>query len=359
MKSRDIIQKEALEAILPAYRAGVAVTMGGGKTLIGLKHMHACYNEFVKFLVAAPKKSIFKEWKDQAKQYNLEYLLPHIKFTTYRSLTGQSLDYDVLYLDECHSLLETHESWLSKYSDKIIGLTGTKPKFSTSEKGKLVNKYCPIVYEYTTDEAVEDEILNDYRIIVHSLNLNTAKTLRVEKGGKVWFTSEFESYRYWSNRIESAVSLKEQGIMRIMRMKEMMTFPSKTTLARNLLNSSTEKTILFANTQEQADSFGVPSYHSKNPLSESNLEKFKSGEILKLSTVLQLIEGINVPNLRQGIILHAYGNERKLAQRIGRLLRLNPKDVATVHILCYADTIDETWIKNALSAFDDKKITWL
>ena len=45
---------------------------------------------------------------------------------------------------------------------KIIGLTGTPPKFSNSEKGIMVNRYCPIVYKYITDSAVEDKILNDY-----------------------------------------------------------------------------------------------------------------------------------------------------------------------------------------------------
>ena len=49
----------------------------------------------------------------------------------------------------------------------------------------------------------------------------------------------------------------------------------------------------------------------------------------------QLSEGINIPNLRVGIIWHAFGNERKAAQRIGRLLRLNPDETATVHLLMY------------------------
>ena len=85
---------------------------------------------------------------------------------------------------------------------------------------------------------------------------------------------------------------------------------------------------------------------------------FKEGKIDKLSTVLQLNEGVNIPNLKQGIIMHAYGNERKAAQRIGRLLRLNPDDKAIVHILCYMDTIDEKWVKEALENFDQSKIVW-
>jgi superfamily II DNA or RNA helicase len=81
-------------------------------------------------------------------------------------------------------------------------------------------------------------------------------------------------------------------------------------------------------------------------------------EITKLSTVMQLNEGVNIPNLKQGIIMHAYGNERKAAQRIGRLLRLNPDDKAIVHILCYMDTVDEKWVKEALEGFDQTKIIW-
>ena len=75
-----------------------------------------------------------------------------------------------------------------------------------------------------------------------------------------------------------------------------------------------------------------------------------------LSSVLQLSEGITIPNLEFGIIMHAYGNERKTAQRIGRLLRLNPDKVATCHILCYENTVDERWVKNALKSFDQTKI---
>jgi superfamily II DNA or RNA helicase len=80
--------------------------------------------------------------------------------------------------------------------------------------------------------------------------------------------------------------------------------------------------------------------------------------IKKLSTVLQLSEGVNIPDLKQGIIMHAYGNERKASQRIGRLLRLNPDDKSIIHILCYMNTADEKWVKDALEGFDQSKITW-
>ena len=54
--------------------------------------------------------------------------------------------------------------------------------------------------------------------------------------------------------------------------------------------------------------------------------------------------------------MHAYGNERKSAQRIGRLLRLNPTETATCHILCYKNTQDVKWVNSALSTFDQTKV---
>ena len=138
----------------------------------------------------------------------------------------------------------------------------------------------------------------------------------------------------------------------------MMEYPSKERYAKLLFDDISSKCILFANTQAQADRLCNHSYHSNNPDSETNLENFKTGNITKLSTVLQLNEGINIPNLKQGIIMHAYGNERKASQRIGRLLRLNPDDKAIIHILMYGNTVDEGWVQDALRDLDSEKIVY-
>jgi len=356
MVSREDIQSDALKAINDCDRCGIAVSMGVGKTLIGLQHIFQNYHDTLDVLVVAPKRSILKSWLDEAKKFNLEHLLPHIKFTTYLSLNKQSLNFDIVYLDECHNLLFTHEPWLSNFKGKIVGLTGTPPKVASSEKGQMVSKYCPIVYKYITDDAVNDGILNDYEIIVHKFKLDNRKNF-MQKTKKGQFpTSELASYNYWTERLLNANGGKEVQILRVMRMKALMGFPSKERYAKRLFDTITDKVILFANTQNQADKLCEHSYHSGNKLSEVNLDKFKSGEIDKLSCVLQLNEGVNIPNLKQGIIMHAYGNERKSAQRLGRLLRLNPHEKACVHILCYEDTVDETWVNQALEQYDQTKI---
>jgi superfamily II DNA or RNA helicase len=242
------------------------------------------------------------------------------------------------------------------YKGGILGLTGTPPKHRNSEKGMMVAQFCPVVYTFKADDAIENGIINDYQIVVHELELNKCKGYQAVMKNKSFVTSEYDNYVYWSRRID--VGSGNMHMLRVMRMKALMEYPTKEKYTKVLMQNIITKCIVFANTQEQADKLCKYSYHSGNKNSEDNLLLFKEGKIRELSCVLQLNEGINIPDLRQGIIMHAYGNERKAAQRIGRLLRLNPNEKAIVHILCYMDTVDEKWVRDALEGFDQSKIMW-
>jgi superfamily II DNA or RNA helicase len=355
--NREEIQAEALKATEGKHKCSIVLGTGVGKTLVGLKHIEQNTTRLMKVLIIAPKKSIFQSWKDDAIKFKKVELLNRMVFTTYLSLNKHNPgDYDAIYLDEAHSLLDSHRGFLQFFKGKILGLTGTPPKYRDSEKGKLVQEFCPVVYTFKADDAIENGILNDYQIIVHELELGTAKNYSVDMKTKSFNTSEQLNYNYWSNRID--IGSGPAHILRVMRMKAMMEYPSKEKYTKILMNSINNKCIVFANTQDQADKLCNYSYHSNNPKSEENLEMFKTGTIDKLSTVMQLNEGVNIANLKQGIIMHAYGNERKASQRIGRLLRLNPDDKAIVHILCYMGTVDEKWCKEALEGFDQSKILW-
>ena len=361
MNKREEIQEQALNIALFQRRCGLAISMGVGKTLIGLKYIDGKRYKYTRVLVVAPKLSIFQSWKDDAKKFNID--IGHVSFTTYLSLNKHNpLEYDLLVLDECHSLLYSHQAFLDAYarggSGMILGLTGTPPRYSNSEKGVMVSKYCPIKYSYITDDAVEDSILNDYRIIVHRMSLSTENNIHVQLKNQNFYTSELKNYQYWSGRVMDAETKKQTQIASVMRMKAMMEYKTKEEYAKKLVNDIEKKCIVFCNTQLQAERICEHSYHSNNPYSEGNLDLFSNDHITKLSCVMQLNEGINIPNLEAGIILHSYGNERKASQRIGRLLRLNPDQIATVHILCYKDTVDDRWVTEALKDLDQTKIKY-
>ena len=359
-KTRDEVRIEALGALRIYKRAGAGISMGVGKTRLGLEHLQLVINKIpmATALVVAPTKVIIQSWKDEAEKWGMEHLLDRITFSTYRSISKQDLGIDVIYLDECHSLKLSHDAWLRQFDGWIIGLTGTPPdpKYK-SEKLHMVNTYCPIKYEYLIDEAIADNILNDYNITVHILPLSKDKTHLVKAGDKSWYTSEYENYNYWTQRVGQSFGASRMK-MSVMRMKAMQVYKTKDVYGKKLLDQAKEKCILFANEQKQADALCKHSYHSNNKDSETNMEKFEQGKITKLSCVLQLSEGANVVGLKKIILLHAYGNNKKSAQRIGRGLRLNPDDMCEIDILCFKDSVDEKWVTGALENFDQNKITW-
>ena len=356
--SRDKVQTDALDIAINNNRATLGISMGVGKTRIAINHFMKLYDPFTRVLVVVPKWSVKDSWENELKKIEQLELLQHIEFTTYLSLNKLNPNnYDIVYLDECHSLLETHETFLSEFKGRILGLTGTPPK--SGEKLKMVNKYCPVKYTFSVDDAADNDILNDYQIIVHELELSKLKTVKkTTRDGRTWWTSEKSDYDYFTGALGDAQTPKQKQYLSIMRMKAMMDYPTKENYAKGLIKNIGSKCIVFANTQAQADRMCKHSYHSKNTSSENNLQLFSDGRIDKLSCVLQLSEGVTIPNLRQGIIMHAYGNERKSAQRIGRLLRLNPSETATCHILCYKNSQDVKWVNSALASFDASKVKY-
>ena len=91
--NKNKVQEQALTELNKHNRGTIALSMGVGKTLLGLKHMVDNYTDVFKALVVAPKLSIFDSWKDDAEKFNLSYLLEHVDFTTYLSINKQNLDY--------------------------------------------------------------------------------------------------------------------------------------------------------------------------------------------------------------------------------------------------------------------------
>lgn len=343
------------------------MSVGSGKTLVGYKYINRFYSKRPRVLVAVPNLPIINEaWIPEYKKWKCEHLFKLIKFTTYLSLHKESYNYDLLILDEVHSLLYTHDKWLSGWKGRILGLTGTTPPNPSSEKGKMMAKYCPVVYTYKIDEGVKDGILNDYKVVVHYIELSTVDDIEVrykdkETGQeKSFFTSEAKSYKYSTKRIgKCGADAKKRKEASIFRMRALMDFKSKEKYAKKLFDSERDKCILFANTKEQAARLGSYTYFSGNEHSERNIRHFQEGKIMKLVAIHQLSQGVNIRGLKTGIILYVYGKESaKFLQRFGRLVRLPPDEVATCHILIYKDTVEENHLEDALKKINAGKVSY-
>lgn len=356
MLTREDIQEQALKEALNYKRLGLHMTVGAGKTKIGLDYINSLPDHF-KVLIAAPKLAIFKSWIDDADKFELSELLKRITFTTYLSLTKHNPeDYNIFIADEAHSLKSSSLPFLSEFRGRILGLTGTPPKYVQSEKGRIMAEYYPIKFVFKTDQAVANEILNDYHIFVHYVSLNSNKTLKTKQG---WYTSEQAQYEWIAREVENA-SPRDFMFKNIQRINMLKQFESKEHYAKKLMRELpvNEKSIIFANTIDQAERLCKDTHHSK--VKNSCLEDFKMGHIKHLSCVEQLSEGINIPNLKNAIILHSYsGSSPKAQQKLGRIMRLPTDQLAIIHILCYKNTVDVRWVNDNLKNYDINKITKL
>ena len=129
MSKREIIQQEALDMAIKHKRCGLGISMGVGKTLIGLKYIdHFRKDNKLRVLVVAPKLSIFESWKDDGTKFDIN--VDDLEFTTYLSLNKfNPNNYDLVVLDECHSLLPSSNEFLESFDecgrDYYIHLEGT------------------------------------------------------------------------------------------------------------------------------------------------------------------------------------------------------------------------------------------
>lgn len=360
-ETREKIQQEALSAVLSRRKAGLHVSMGVGKTYIGLQYINQVGG---KVLVVAPKLTIFESWKNDAEKFNLGHLLQNITFSSYISLLKHDpTKYDIVILDEAHNTKSSHDEFLAEFKGRILGLTGTPPRYAYGEKGQMMEQYYPIQYSYTVTEAVDEAILNDYRIYVHKIPLDSANNIPVNTKGKTFYTSETKNYSWLQSQIQNATSEKQVFMKRIFLLNAIKQFNTKLKFVEFISNRvpGDEKCLLFANTTHQADKICQYSHHSKNgkDINTQNLNKFATGEITRLSAVEQLSEGVTIPRLKHIVIMHSYGNEKKASQKIGRALRLNKDEIAYVHVLCFKDTVDESWVAKSLEDFDISKVKWI
>jgi len=342
-EQREFIQKEAYDKAYDKHRRTIVMSVGAGKTKVALD----IAKQYSKVHVVVPKVSMYKTWKDENIKHDANL---DLVFTTYRSLNNlDPNEVEFIIFDEVHSLTLAHADWIRKlYKGPILGLTGTPPVYGF--KKEIVKYNIPICYEIYEDDVIAMNIINDYRIIVHAVELDPRKNLTIHYGpdkSKSFITSEQASYNKY---LAMGDPIKILSVL--------TGFNSKIAYIEQLARTIDSKTIIFVNKKAQADRLGI-SYHSDNPDSQQNLQDFSDGYINQLVCVQQLNEGINIPNLETGIIMHAYSNPRITQQTIGRLLRLSPDKTCTVHILCYKKTIEEHWIKNALTKYDSSKITYI
>lgn len=312
-------------------------------------------------LIVPTEKLRDENWRLEFLKWATESVYGRIDRYCYASINKIDKTYDLIGADEIHNITEKNSSFFERNAHAhIMGLTATPPEDTI--KTELLIKYCPVIYEYTLQEAVADLLVVPFNIEIVEVPLDkTDKYIDVKLKDKHFKTTEAAQYAYLDRLLLQARYTQNKKLeeFRILnRMRFLYNLKSKTTIAKKLIEKCEgKKTLIFCGTIAQAEELCPYRYHSES--SNQDYERFINGEIEHLSCVRALNEGMNIPELDAAIIVQSSSKKREIIQRIGRCVRWRENHTAKIYIVNSQGTQDVVWTTKALEGIDKKKINYI
>ena len=373
MDKRDILHNEGLEFFEKSnFKTLFQLPTGTGKSVLTIKILNKYQG---KYLLVTPTIVLHKvDWKNEFIKFDSLDLYEQLDRCCYVSLHKYNMnDYDGIILDEAHHFSPKQWYEFIKYlpileTKKIICLTATPGKFGFTKR-TLNTLIKGNVFEYNVEDAVDNELVNDFRI--HVIYNKLEDRIKNSKGGskeKPFLTTEKSNYDYLTATIDNlkeemettegkVKNLQFYQIMIRKRARLLYDLESKVNLVLKFLKDfdSSKKRLIFARTIEVAEILEPHSVHSKSKIDW--LTDFRLGKINSISSVDMLLEGINLPGTEVGIITSPYA-ERKFIQSLGRILRNDLNVISHYYIFCTKDTVEEDWLKASLEDINKEKIIY-
>jgi superfamily II DNA or RNA helicase len=205
MNKREQIQTEASNSIVDnKFRGIIEVAPRVGKTKITIDALNTVEKD-INVLIMAPRKEIFKSWKEEIKQWGLGDNI-NVEYLWSNSLKKNNKAYHLIIADEIHAYNLKVISLLSKEQLKgtrILALTGTLDG-DTQYLLESVLKL-NVLYSYSVKEAIEDKIIADYDIYCIGCDLDNviielnASELPIMDGSSKYFVEAIEKREVISN----------------------------------------------------------------------------------------------------------------------------------------------------------------
>lgn len=375
-------QQEALDRWVAAGRRGsVVLPTGAGKSFVAVLAMAHGMTQDVDAIqgtcVVAPTRALLGQWFAQLADafgaervgafYGDEKDPRAITVTTYHSaftlLERWGGRYQLLVLDEAHHLADTVQGEARGWHDALriapapfrLGLTATYPDGRDAELVKLVG---PPVYRRRIGEMVDAE-LADFALERRFVGLTPGEEERYRRAHDTY--EEFMARRGFRKegrdaeavwKVFMAETHRSPGARRAFRAyreRERIVSLAQGKLreaGRLLRLFPAERAILFCGSAEAAEElsrhFALPLITAHTPVSERKriLNWVEDGTVKGVVSVRVLDEGWDVPAAKLGIVLGdtTRGGRRQHVQRLGRLLRRQGDQVASLFEIVAAGT---------------------
>lgn len=330
------------------------LAMRFGKCRTSIELMRKLISPHGTVLIAYPDNKLKATWESECSLW--KYDNPNITYVNFSSLKKHVTHcFDMFIIDEFHSASENERDLCKEIMmncDFTLALSGT-----VSDETKMDWGFKEIA-KYTTEQGIEDNILADYKVTVHTVDLDgVIKT--PDKKGKL--KTEKQRYEAYTWVIES---IKRQGgnFMHLALARNRLSLSSlgkMNYLKKLLAKLSDKRVVIFTGLAKVADEIGIPSYHSKSK-DDSAFRDFQEGRINHLALAAMGKMGVTYKDLDSVILLNFTYNAEETSQILNRAIKLDYKNkVADLHVLCLNEPPELKKINESLSMLDKSKIIYL
>lgn len=357
--TKNEIQRIIIDKIKKAYFRGIVLaSVRSGKTRILLTAIRELSDNDldINILVSTPQVDIMNSWIDECKK--LDYY-PNIEYSTFKSLHKvENNKYNFVIIDEAHTIPPTNilssVTKIVKNNDKIILASGTYSedtllnlKFSTGLQQ---------IVDYSTDNAINDGIVNDFKVQVHLFKLDNVKS--VQFGGlKKWYSTDYKECQRMSKRVDNSFG-KDKMMAALFRMKMINSCQSLIRVVKKWIEDNPDKRfILFTGDEKVGMNYNIPMFNSKSKNNDV-LKDFQEHGSNSLCLIKKGGTGVTYEGLDTILITDINSNSETLEQRCGRSLLFEEGKESTVHIFCSTEDFQMRWLESSLKSINPDRISY-
>ena len=378
---QDKVQKEAVKAWIEADKKGtLEVATGTGKTFMFLHCLYTMPKNDKMHLFLAEVTDREKDLLADIDKYNQIFGVNvlkdyNLKFRTYQAVYKlENYDFGLVCGDEIHFAMSPEYSkfFLNNNYDAIVGLSATVDRNTKYEdngriftKGDILDSVAPVCFTYTISESKNDGIGRNLNVYIIHQELDAINlTVKAGNAKKSFFQTEKKAYDYWDKEHKKSWFIEDPELkdlkIRITSTKRsqlLYNLPSKIETVKQLLKNLKGKSILFGNSLDsllKITPYTVSSRYSDDQ-NKKIREDFDTGKIDIIGSFKKLLQGANLKELDNCIIMSYFSSEKDVIQRFGRL-RKNGDKVGSIFILLTLNTQEEKWFNSMMEDLKDFNI---
>lgn len=357
--TKNEIQRIIIDKIKNAlFRGIVLASVRSGKTRILLTAIRELSDNDLdtSILVSTPQIDIMHSWIQECEK--LDYY-PRIEYCNFKSLHKiQNNKYDYIVFDESHAIPLVNVLpivvKIVKNNDKVILASGTYSE-DTLLNLKLSTGLQQIV-NYSTDDAINDGIVNNFKVEVHLFKLDNTKS--VQFGGlKKWYSTDYKECQRMSKKVDNSFG-QEKMIAALFRMKMINSCQS---LIRNvqqwITDNPNKRFILFTGDEKVGMNYNIPMFNSKSKNNDV-LKDFQEYRSNSLCLIKKGGTGVTYEGLDTILITDINSNSETLEQRCGRSLLFEEGKESIIHIFCSTEDFQIKWLESSLKSINPNRISY-